>query len=252
MPGRPGRRGPASTCWPAETQAAPTARGGSRPITAVATGPTARRTRAVSGPCPDVELTALPGTVRMLPRRGPCAIGTRRRMSCWAIQTYVITYAARWSDHQQPPASAKRSPPARRRGRPADQGPARGDGALAARPGRAHRRQRADAVAGRARRDQPDPGGRRQDRRRAGADPVAAAAARRGPARRRQPRQRPPPLRARRPPLRGADAAAARPARRRLPARAEARAPPPAAAPTRRCTSPAAARPPSSWPARWR
>ena len=114
----------------------------------------------------------------------------------------------------QPPRAHRRAP---------DPRPARGDGPLAARPRRARRRQRPDALPGRAGRDQPDPGRRHEDRRRPRADPLPAAAARRGPARRRQPLRLRRRTDARRPQLRGADPAAARPARRRLPARARAR-----------------------------
>ena len=60
-----------------------------------------------------------------------------------------------------------------------------------------------------------------------------------------------PPLRARRPPLRGADPAAARASGPTSPCTRWSRAPRPAAATTRRCTSPAAARPPSSSTGRW-
>ena len=82
--------------------------------------------------------------------------------------------------------------------------------------------------------------------------PLAAAAPRRGRARGDQPRRRAPPLRARRPPLRGADAAAARASAPTSRCTRWSRAPRPAAATTRRCTSPAAARPRSSSPAPWR
>ena len=71
----------------------------------------------------------------------------------------------------------------------AGEGAARGDGPLAARPRRAQRRLGADALAGRARRDQPDAGRRRADRRRPRPDPVAAAAPRRARARGRDPRR---------------------------------------------------------------
>ena len=58
--------------------------------------------------------------------------------------------------------------------------PARGDGPVAPRPGAALRRERADAVPGRAWRDQPHPSGGHADRPRPGAAPVPAAAPRRG------------------------------------------------------------------------
>src|SRR5207237_3126818 len=61
----------------------------------------------------------------------------------------------------------------------ADQGAARGHGSLAARPGGALGRERADALAGRARGDEPDPAGGQADRRRPGAAALAATAPRR-------------------------------------------------------------------------
>ena len=127
----------------------------------------------------------------------------------------------------------------------------RGDGLSPARPRRAQRRQRADALPGRARRDQPDADRRRPDRRAAStsASPSSCASTRAARSASCAP-ARPPLRRRRRPPLRGPHPAAARPARRGLPPHARSPAPAPAAPATRRCTSPARARPPSSSAAR--
>ena len=106
-------------------------------------------------------------------RRGVIARGHHREASGYpgdACQpVYVITYAR---------MSTVATSPERRRLE--DPGPARGDGPIAARPRRALRGERADALAGRARRDQPDPAGGHPDRRRPGAAALAASAARRG------------------------------------------------------------------------
>ena len=66
------------------------------------------------------------------------------------------------ADRSDRRARRERRPSVPRRRRPPHPRPARRDGPLAARPGRALRGQRADALAGRARRDQPDPGRRRR------------------------------------------------------------------------------------------
>ena len=103
------------------------------------------------------------------------------------------------------------------------------------------RRQRADALAGRARRDQPDPGGRRQDR--FGLDLTLSQLLRLDEGRHvvvtRESERRTPRRNGRR--RRGADPAAARAARRRLGSHARRRAAT-GGRTTRRCTSPAAAR----------
>src|ERR1700683_173261 len=65
-------------------------------------------------------------------------------------------------------------------GRRAREGAARVRGPVAARSGRAQRRERADALTGRAGGDQPDPDGRRAHRRWPGPAPVSAAAPGRG------------------------------------------------------------------------
>ena len=146
---------------------------------------------------------------------------------------YVITYE-RMAATAEPAAPHRRSARAR---------PARGDGPLPARPRRAQRRLGADALPGRAGRDEPDAA----DRRRIAAglelrlsqllrldeEGTVTVVRRRGA----------PPRRRRRPRLRGPHPAAARPARRGLAPHARARRQPPAAPATRRCTSPARARP---------
>ena len=124
---------------------------------------------------------------RRLPRRPPHLEPARRRtgrqspptsdilLTAAGRSVTVITYAHRADRSRNRPRRRgdrrRRVPPSAgpraASRRPAHPRPARGDGPLAARPRRALRGQRPDAVAGRARRDQPDAGGRRQDRRRA-------------------------------------------------------------------------------------
>ena len=134
-------------------------------------------------------------------------------------------------------------------GRSQDPGAPRGGGPQPARPRRPHRRVSAPMLSQVERGEtSPTLPGRRAHRRRASSSASAsccastrAAACQVVRARRRQAGAR-----ARRPPLRGAHARAARPARRAQPPRARSRAPPPAARATRRCTSPARARSPTS------
>src|SRR3954454_11660529 len=91
---------------------------------------------------------------------------------------------------------------------------ARGDGPLAAQPRRALRGFRADALAGRARRDEPDPHGRRAHRRRPRPPALPVAPPRRGRDRFGGAARRAPRARRRRAPLGGPPPAAAGPARR--------------------------------------
>ena len=141
------------------------------------------------------------------------------------------------------PVSAVETTRRDRSGR-AGPGTARGDGSLAARPRRAQRRLGADALAGRARRDQPDAGAS-AERIAAGLDLTLSQLLRldEARARGRDPRRRAPGAPQRGTPDRGADPAAAGPTRRRLDATRSIPAPRPARRAIRLCTSPARARP---------
>ena len=187
-----------------------------------------------------------------------------RKSSCVVDLTFVCDNVRTYDDCQAANEAAReqaarcgrrRGTVARRRdpgGRPAGpdcdrragEGAARELLAVAARSRRAQRRQRADALAGRARGDEPDADGRRADRRGPGAAALPAAAPRRGRCRHGRARVSAPTRRqhAPRAPLRGADLLPARPARGALPPHPCRRVGPREPRTIRRSTSPAAAR----------
>ena len=126
-----------------------------------APGVAAAAPRREGGPRPSASRSCASSRRRASsPRPSTSPSGSRSSPSSSYVHSYVITYRRVVGTRIRTPA--------------------RGNGPLAARPGRSQRGLGADALPGRAGRDQPDADGGRADRRRTRALAVPAAAPRRG------------------------------------------------------------------------